>query len=72
MAGSFNVKEIRAVRDIGVGEELCANYIDSFEVILRRVGTCILGDNLFDEIGYHVIMHRETKEIEKMALYLHL
>ena len=32
MAGSYNVKEIRAVREIEAGEELCANYIDSFEV----------------------------------------
>ena len=32
VAGSYSVKEIRAVRDIRAGEELCANYIDSFEV----------------------------------------
>lgn len=32
VAGSYNVKEIRAVREIQAGEELCANYIDSFEV----------------------------------------
>ena len=32
VAGSYNVKEIRAVREIEAGEELCANYIDSFEV----------------------------------------
>lgn len=31
VAGSYNVKEIRAVREIEAGEELCANYIDSFE-----------------------------------------
>ena len=36
VAGSYNVKEIRAVREIGAGEELCANYIDSFEVRERE------------------------------------
>ena len=36
VAGSYNTKEIRAVREIGAGEELCANYIDSFEVRLGR------------------------------------
>lgn len=32
VSGTYNVKEIRAVRNIDPGEELCANYIDSFEV----------------------------------------
>jgi len=31
VSGTYNVKEIRAVRNIDPGEELCANYIDSFE-----------------------------------------
>lgn len=31
VAGSPQTKQVRAVRDISPGEELCANYIDSFE-----------------------------------------
>ena len=31
-ANSPFTKEVRAVRDIGLREELCTNYIDSFEV----------------------------------------
>ena len=28
----YEVKEVRAVRRVEAGEELCANYIDSFQV----------------------------------------
>ena len=31
-SGGYEVKEVRAVRRIEAGEELCANYIDSFQV----------------------------------------
>mgnify|MGYP001498789177 CR=1 FL=1 len=32
-ASSPHTKEVRAVRDVEAGEELCTNYIDSFEVM---------------------------------------
>ena len=31
-SGGYEVKEVRAVRRVEAGEELCANYIDSFQV----------------------------------------
>ena len=31
-SGGYEVKEVRAVRLVEAGEELCANYIDSFQV----------------------------------------
>ena len=31
-SGGYEVKEVRAVRRVEAGEELCANYIESFQV----------------------------------------
>ena len=36
VSGAATSKEVRATRDIKSGEELTANYIDSFEVRRRR------------------------------------
>ena len=36
-ARSPYIKEVRAVRDVEAGEELCTNYIDSFEVLSNVV-----------------------------------
>ena len=59
------------MREIGAGEELCANYIDSFEVRGERERN--KNKSLIDAfIGHLVTLQRETEKIEKMAFYLHL
>ena len=54
LSGAATSKEVRAIRDIQAGEELTANYIDSFEVRNTSSFCCpyrvILG-NLVNESG---------------------
>ena len=59
------------MREIGAGEELCANYIDSFEVRVERDRE-LRTRALLMLSGHLVTLQRETEKIEKMAFYLHL
>ena len=76
VAGAYNVKEIRAVRDIEPGEELCANYIDSFEVnrlshVIFDTRSCFV--NYIYLLSGHVVKLRgEASETEEMELHVHM